>query len=142
MIVPSRRSFITGIASLIAAPALVRASSLMQIRGEPLWGRDWIAAYNIAIDALTIRSVSPERWQRWRETGEPVGATLLDRTGAELWIKQNHGKVAPFDPSAKMVMIDVPYGTLAPPSYQMKRSSLHDAECLGLLHLSGRRLKT
>lgn len=31
-----RRKFITGLASLIAAPAIVKASSLMPIRGVPL----------------------------------------------------------------------------------------------------------
>jgi hypothetical protein len=33
MLTPSRRSFITGMAALIAAPAIVRASSLMPVRG-------------------------------------------------------------------------------------------------------------
>lgn len=37
MLVPSRRGFIAGLtATLFAAPAVVRAASLMQIRGEPL----------------------------------------------------------------------------------------------------------
>ena len=30
---PSRRSFITGLAALVATPAIVRASSLMPVRG-------------------------------------------------------------------------------------------------------------
>jgi hypothetical protein len=34
MIVTSRRSLILGVTSLIVAPALVRATSLMQLRGE------------------------------------------------------------------------------------------------------------
>jgi len=34
--IPTRRGFVGGLLGLIAAPAIVRASSLMQIRGEPL----------------------------------------------------------------------------------------------------------
>lgn len=36
MIGTSRRSLILGIASLVAAPAIVRASSLMDLRGYPM----------------------------------------------------------------------------------------------------------
>lgn len=38
MTMPSRRSFITGLVSLVAAPAIVRAGSLMPVRGmiEPI----------------------------------------------------------------------------------------------------------
>jgi len=32
----ARRSFITGLATLIAAPAIVRAGSLMQVKATPL----------------------------------------------------------------------------------------------------------
>lgn len=35
---PSRRSFLTGLASVLAAPAIVRASSLMPVRGIVM---DW-----------------------------------------------------------------------------------------------------
>lgn len=38
MIEPSRRGFITGLISLVAAPAVVRAGSLMPVRGDVL---DW-----------------------------------------------------------------------------------------------------
>lgn len=33
-LITSRRSFIVGLTSLVASPSLVRASSLMQLRGE------------------------------------------------------------------------------------------------------------
>ena len=38
MIEQSRRGFITGLISLVAAPAIVRAGSLMPVKGDPL---DW-----------------------------------------------------------------------------------------------------
>lgn len=38
MIEQSRRGFITGLISLVAAPAIVRAGSLMPIKGDPLTG--------------------------------------------------------------------------------------------------------
>ena len=40
---PNRRGFITGLISLVAAPAIVRVSSLMPVRQmiEPEFGVDW-----------------------------------------------------------------------------------------------------
>lgn len=42
MIEPTRRRFITGLASLIAAPAIVRASSLMPVRVLPVDPGTWM----------------------------------------------------------------------------------------------------
>lgn len=36
IILPTRRKFITGLTSLLAAPAVVRVDSLMKIRGVPI----------------------------------------------------------------------------------------------------------
>jgi hypothetical protein len=57
----SRRGLITGLITLIAAPAIVRASSLMDIRGAPLfpqpimwWGlRE--PPYNFSLAAVELR---------------------------------------------------------------------------------------
>lgn len=45
MIELPRRKFLTGLASLIAAPAIVRADSLMQISGVPLYRPDHQLSY-------------------------------------------------------------------------------------------------
>lgn len=45
LITPNRRLFLTGMASLVAAPSLVRASSLMPIKGELL--DPWVVALNL-----------------------------------------------------------------------------------------------
>lgn len=51
MIEPSRRSFITGLAALVAAPAIVRAGSLMPVRGTKLWFDE--EQCRVALDAIT-----------------------------------------------------------------------------------------
>lgn len=45
MIQPSRRRFLTGLASLLAAPAIVRASNLMAISPFEDWARNEITAH-------------------------------------------------------------------------------------------------
>lgn len=56
---PSRRSLLAGLAAALSAPLVVRAESLMQIKGivQP-WPRNhrWIAAYNIATDKIIMRA--------------------------------------------------------------------------------------
>ena len=55
LIVPSRRGFLTGLgAALITAPAIVRAASLMPIRGEALF----------TLDDYVARIVEP-RWEAY-----------------------------------------------------------------------------
>jgi hypothetical protein len=48
MIVTSRRSLILGITSLVVAPALVRAASIMQLRGENI--DPWVWAFRSKVD--------------------------------------------------------------------------------------------
>lgn len=52
-----RRSFLTGLASLFAAPAIVRASSLMPVGNidHILYPMRGLIAYNIGTDSLMIR---------------------------------------------------------------------------------------
>lgn len=64
MLITSRRSLILGVSSLIAAPALVRASSLMNLRGYDM--DPWVIA---------VRSIKPvlpgqqaEIWHQWRKS--------------------------------------------------------------------------
>lgn len=54
----NRRGFLIGLGALLAAPVVVRAGSLMQIKGvvQP-WPRNhrWIAAYEIVSDQILAR---------------------------------------------------------------------------------------
>jgi hypothetical protein len=52
-----RRSFLTGLGALLAAPAIVKADSLMHIRGVvlPALDRRWLLWYGAASDALGVR---------------------------------------------------------------------------------------
>jgi hypothetical protein len=58
----ARRSFILGVASALAAPAIAAAANLMPLRGivMPVLHRRWLAFYHIGLDeiqwACTIRS--------------------------------------------------------------------------------------
>lgn len=51
LIIPSRRGFIAGVASLIAAPAVVRASSLMKIIAVP----ELLSASDVAFGFLYVK---------------------------------------------------------------------------------------
>lgn len=52
-----RRKFITGLASLLAAPAIVKVSALMPIRGEKLnsISMKFLTDYDIKTDGLITR---------------------------------------------------------------------------------------
>lgn len=52
--ITSRRAFIGGLTALFAAPALVRADSLMKIRGAPLYFHRVVGFYDIGIDQLFL----------------------------------------------------------------------------------------
>lgn len=56
---PSRRSLLVGLTAALSAPLVVRAESLMQIKGvvQP-WPRDhrWLAAYCIGTDEIHLRA--------------------------------------------------------------------------------------
>lgn len=69
---PSRRSLITGLISLVAAPAIVRASSLMPVRG-------------VKLPATTIISVS----------GGSGGGNLFD---GNAWVEIGPDEVFVFEP--------------------------------------------
>ena len=62
MLVTSRRSLILGVSSLIATPALVKASSLMNLRGYDM--DPWVIA---------VRNIKPiageiSLWHQWRKS--------------------------------------------------------------------------
>lgn len=66
MIEPSRRSLLTGLGALIAAPAIVRASSLMPVKAPPLikgeigtwnnvlWSEEYARTYMKSREALLL----------------------------------------------------------------------------------------
>ena len=68
-----RRSFLTGLAALVAAPAIVRAESLMKVKAEPLVG---IIEY---WDGRIIRTAIPI--QDWRYLSRAVN---IDVTISEM----------------------------------------------------------
>lgn len=58
MLETSRRSFLGGLAALVASPAVARSESLMQVRGIVLAMRPhrMLAAYFIATDEIMVRA--------------------------------------------------------------------------------------
>lgn len=80
----SRRGLITGLASLVPAPAIVRASSIMPVKASPrdLWleiAEQFRPGDYVAIDPLLIGRV--QRWEgfRWFE----VDGTLCSESAAQ-----------------------------------------------------------
>lgn len=77
----NRRTLITGLVSLIAAPAIVRASSLMAIRAVPAWPEGWVPYPVVTPEFLRLyeqfqampvpefQMVGPEAFQLIREFG-------------------------------------------------------------------------
>lgn len=59
----TRRSLLTGLVALVAAPAIVRASSIMPVRVMVLAPRDWM---HIPGTAMAIKA-SPECISWWEE---------------------------------------------------------------------------
>lgn len=60
----ARRSFITGLISLVAAPAIVRAGSLMPVKVmlEPVYG---IGPAMHALNMMDIESYGTRMWVEW-----------------------------------------------------------------------------
>jgi hypothetical protein len=50
MLIPSRRGFVTGLVGLVAAPAIVKASSLMPVKA---WGES-VVSYGFDTDELNM----------------------------------------------------------------------------------------
>lgn len=76
--ISSRRSFLVGsMASLFAAPAVVRATSLMQIRGvlvpmRELRGWDWVISYDMGTDAYFASPMALNLVSRYRRAVDDV----------------------------------------------------------------------
>lgn len=70
MIETSRRSFITGLISLVAAPAIVRAGSLMPVKAEPMIGSDTLTVHRYAIIRTSIPAGS---WRSLHDGISPAG---------------------------------------------------------------------
>jgi hypothetical protein len=70
----SRRGFLLGLGSLLAAPAVVRVSSLMPIRGEPLW----VPTNSL----LTINMITREAVKLWNNSNKFI--QVIDRQYSEL----------------------------------------------------------
>lgn len=84
----ARRSFLTGLSSLIAAPAIVRADSLMKVRAPKIIVPRWtfaqgeIAPYGISPvpQALIQLRTFREQWEREMADHICFGRVLPDRT--------------------------------------------------------------
>ncbi len=57
----ARRSFLTGLVSLVAAPAIVKADSLMAIRGVSLYPKLFMT---VTLDGLGAETVDDVLWER------------------------------------------------------------------------------
>lgn len=69
MIEPSRRGFITGLISLVAAPAIVRTGILMPIKGIPLDWREVVRSCPpIEYDEVRCYTVNDQN-DPWRDEG-------------------------------------------------------------------------
>lgn len=82
----ARRSFLTGLSALIAAPAIVRAESLMKVRAPrivvPRWEADLIMPYGRSpmMDALSELRELRELWEREIMDAVCFGRPLPSRT--------------------------------------------------------------
>lgn len=58
--VPSRRAFLAGGLSLLAAPAIVKVSSLMPVKAPPLVSMRSITDYELTLDEYVQRILQPQ----------------------------------------------------------------------------------
>lgn len=71
LIVPTRRKFITGLVSLLAAPAIVRASSLMPVVAYPAvtYFEPYAGTAIFYNDWLMLEAITREGVRLWKEDG-------------------------------------------------------------------------
>jgi len=55
IIEPSRRGFITGLTSLMVAPAIVRVESIMPVKFVDIYNTRYLVDYNLGTDSLVLR---------------------------------------------------------------------------------------
>jgi len=88
MIEQSRRGFITGLISLVTAPAIVRASSLMPVKGDVL---DWRKAVHDGMSAdFQTDNLLVKAYERYATSYTVWG---LDAWGQKISEKINIGQV-------------------------------------------------
>jgi len=78
----TRRAFLAGLGSLLAAPAIVQCSNLMSLRGVPLqlWEHREVGI-GYVITRQAVESMTREASERWREHLR----TTPDLTAHQLW---------------------------------------------------------
>jgi hypothetical protein len=80
MIISSRRGFIGGVAAVLAMPAIVKADSLMRLRGisMPILHRRWVLFYSGYTDTTMVRLDVSKRALPWPQYARAPEQRIID----------------------------------------------------------------
>lgn len=81
LLAPTRRGFLAGMASLLAAPAIVRASSLMQIVVPSQWVEPGLYSLEFSTDDLLVKGTERFSYGYWDIRAAGAYLTAFDPDG-------------------------------------------------------------